>query len=105
VKDGQIIGDMIKFGIHDRAVVYNRHAKYNRILQAEMPGELIEILPNAQEGEGQLLVMGMRHPREIPSSTDILPVAASSRVRDQVRSVLRDYVLQRARLAVFEYEP
>ncbi|EED17323.1 hypothetical protein TSTA_111590 [Talaromyces stipitatus ATCC 10500] len=59
VKSGQIIGDVIKFGNHDRTVVYNRRADYDQILQAEMSGELIERLPNTQEEKGESLVMGM----------------------------------------------
>ncbi|CRG88114.1 hypothetical protein PISL3812_05141 [Talaromyces islandicus] len=77
VKSGQIIGDVMKFGNHDQAVVYNGRAGYGQILQAEISGELIERLPNAKEEKGELLVMGMRHPREIASSTDKLSVAAS----------------------------
>ncbi|KUL81620.1 hypothetical protein ZTR_10598 [Talaromyces verruculosus] len=89
VKSGQIIGDVMKFGNHDRAVVYNGRAGYGRILRAEISGELIERLPNAKEEKGELLVM----------------VAASSWVRDQIRLVLQDYVHQKAKMAIFEYQP
>jgi hypothetical protein len=70
VKSGQIIGDVMKFGNHNRAVVYNGLADYDQILQAEMSGELIERLLNANEEKGESLVIGMRHPREMTSSTD-----------------------------------
>ncbi|KUL84889.1 hypothetical protein ZTR_08247 [Talaromyces verruculosus] len=89
VKSGQIIGDVMKFGNHDRAVVYNGHANYDQILQAEMSGELIERLPNAKEEKGESLVM----------------VAASSRVRDQIRLVLQGYVHQKAKMVILEYQP
>jgi hypothetical protein len=105
VKSGQIIGDVMKFGHHDRAVVYNGSVHYDQIIQAEMSGELIERLPNAQEEKGESLVMGMRHPRDITSSTDKLPVAASTRVRDQVQVMIGNYVHQKARMAVLEYQP
>lgn len=105
MKSGQIIGDVMKFGHHDRAVVYNGHADYDQILQAEMSGELIERLPNAKKEKGESLVMGMRHLRAIASSTDKLSVAASSRVRDQIRLVLQDYVHQKAKMVILEYQP
>ncbi|KUL81281.1 hypothetical protein ZTR_09810 [Talaromyces verruculosus] len=89
LKSGQIIGEVMKFGKHDRAVVYNRRANYDQILHAELSGKLIERLPNAQEEKGESLVM----------------VAASNQVRDQVRLVLRDYVHQKAKMAVLEYQP
>ncbi|QGA22334.1 hypothetical protein EYB26_010050 [Talaromyces marneffei] len=89
VKSGQIIGDVMKFGNHDRAVVYNRRADYDQILQAEISGELIERLPNTQEEKGESLVM----------------VAASCQVRDQIRLVLRDFVHQKAKMATLEFQP
>uniref|UniRef100_A0A093X7N0 Ferric reductase transmembrane component 3 n=1 Tax=Talaromyces marneffei PM1 TaxID=1077442 RepID=A0A093X7N0_TALMA len=89
LKKRYIIGDEMKFGNHGRAVVYNRHAKYDQILRAEMSGELIERLPGAQEEKGESLVL----------------VAASSLVRDQVRLVLQDYVHRKAKMAVLEYQP
>ncbi|KUL81535.1 hypothetical protein ZTR_10661 [Talaromyces verruculosus] len=89
VKSDQIIGDVMKFGNHDRAVVYNRSANYDQILHAEVSGELIERLPNAQEEKGEVLVM----------------VAASSLVRDQIRLILRAYVHQKVKMAILEYQP
>jgi uncharacterized LabA/DUF88 family protein len=105
MRSGQIIGNMMKFRNHNQAVVYNRHANYNQILHAELSRKLIERLPNAQEENGESLVIGMRHLRENQSSTNKLLVAASSRVRDQVQLVLRDYVHQKAKMAVLEYQP
>lgn len=95
----------MKFGNHNRAVVYNCRAGYGPILRAEISGELIERLPNAKEEKGELLVMGMRHPREMASSIDKLSVAASSWVRDQIRLVLQDHVHQKAKMAILEYQP
>jgi hypothetical protein len=95
----------MKFGNHDRAVVYNRSANYDQILHVEMSGELIERLPNAQEEKGVSLVMGMCHMREKLPCTNELLVAASSLVRDQIRLILRDYVHQKAKMAVLEYRP
>lgn len=105
VKSGQIIGDVMKFGNHDRAVVYNRSANYDQILHAEMSGELIERLPNAEEEKGESLVMGMCHLREKLPSTNELLVAASSLVRDQIRLIIRDYVRQKAKMAILVYQP
>ncbi|EED16119.1 hypothetical protein TSTA_012280 [Talaromyces stipitatus ATCC 10500] len=77
------------FGNHNRAVVYSGYANYDQILRAEMSGELIERLPNAREEKRESLVM----------------VAASNPVRDQVQTILRDYVHQKVKIAVLEYQP
>lgn len=65
MKSGQIIGDVMRFGSHDRAIVYNGPAHYDQIIQAEMSGELIERLPNAHKEKGESLVMGKLRSWEI----------------------------------------
>ncbi|KAF3384164.1 hypothetical protein DPV78_012707 [Talaromyces pinophilus] len=65
IKSGQIIGNVMKFGNYNQAVIYNSYADYNQILQAEISRELIKRLLNANKEKEELVVMGKCRLREL----------------------------------------
>ncbi|EDN08845.1 predicted protein [Histoplasma mississippiense (nom. inval.)] len=58
VESGQITGDRMPFGGHERAFVYGGSADLQDILQTEVSGERIKRLTDVQEERGDVLVMG-----------------------------------------------
>ncbi|OJD23047.1 hypothetical protein ACJ73_05605 [Blastomyces percursus] len=62
VEFGQITGDRMPFGGHERAFVYRGLADLQDILQTEVSGERIKRLTDVQEERGDVLVMGKDFP-------------------------------------------
>ncbi|OJD26948.1 hypothetical protein ACJ73_01671 [Blastomyces percursus] len=85
VEFGQITGDRMPFGGHERAFVYRGSADLQDILQTEASGERIKRLTDVQEERGDVLVMG--------------------ELRDRLRDIVRDYLHDNVRMSELEFQP
>ncbi|ODH50724.1 hypothetical protein GX48_03232 [Paracoccidioides brasiliensis] len=89
VEFGQITGDRMPFGGHERAFVYKGSADLQDILQTEASGERIKRLTDVQEERGDVLVM----------------VSASAELRDRLRDIVRGYLYDNVRMLELEFQP
>lgn len=104
MENGAVVGDKLPFGDHERAFVHHGRPDYREIIQTEVSGDYIKSLPNIEEELGESLVMG-EHFQAIWSATLTVLVSASANIRDQVRSVVRDYLDRRVRMSELEFQP
>ncbi|BDD56963.1 hypothetical protein MAP00_002378 [Monascus purpureus] len=58
-------------------------------MQAEVSGDFIRKVPNAEEERGEILVM----------------VLASDSTRDQVRDIVQGYLHNQVRMSVLDFQP
>ncbi|EER43195.1 ferric-chelate reductase [Histoplasma capsulatum H143] len=75
-------GGIVKLGNHERAFVYKGLADYRNIIQTEVSG-------NGEDDRGELLVM----------------VSASDKTRDQLRSIVRDFLHDKVTMTELEFQP
>jgi hypothetical protein len=84
--------------------VYKGLANYRDIIQAEASGDFIERIPSADEERGEILVMGEFIEAQRGSRLTST-VSATDKTRDQVRSVVRDFLNEKVTMSELEYQP
>lgn len=94
------------FGKHQRAFLYQGRPDFASIIPQEVSGENIERLPNIRDERGQTLLIGMIPDKSIEVKL-IFEHSASANMyqRDQLRSIVKQYLEQGLRMIELEYQP
>ncbi|EEQ91508.2 metalloreductase transmembrane component [Blastomyces dermatitidis ER-3] len=78
-------GGIMKLENHEHALVYKGLADYRNIIQTEVSGDHIKRVSNGEEDRGELLMM--------------------NKMRDQLRSVVHDFLHDRVTMSELEFQP